>query len=404
MPPWKKTFYAAWIGQVCSITGFFVVMPLLPLYIKELSKQSGGMTDAEIKMWSGIVTAASAFTMAIAQPIWGALADRFGRKPMVLRSMLCGSVVLVMMGYARSATDVMFLRMLQGAVTGTVTATVALVSSATPRRHSGRALGMMSAAVFCGGAVGPLIGGLMAEYVGFYATFAVAACIVLLGAFLVQRFVQEDFTPRARTDESRLASTREIFAAAGFIAALLVLFQMRFANSIFRPVFALFVEELHGQEAGARAWTGCIRGLGGFAAAISAGVVFNRLVESWGHKKVLVVSTLAAGLLTIPVALSSSVWQLLFFHVLFGFAVAATTPCANVIIGRIIHQQHLGKAYGITASVTCLGWGTGPLIGGWMGGVWGTRSPFFLGAAVLILTGLTVALFLRVPAQPAPEQ
>jgi len=364
MSPWRKTFYAAWMGQVCSITGFFFIMPLLPLYI----------------------------------------ADRYGRKPMVLRSMIGGVVVLVLMAHARDVNDLFLCRVLQGCLTGTITASVALVASVTPDRHSERALGMMSAAMFCGAAVGPVMGGFIAERYGFYATFWAAASVVLLGAILVAVFTEEEFTPQPRTDEGRLASLRQIFAASGFLAALFVLFQMRFSNYLQRPVFALFVKDLHGQEAGAKAWTGCIAGFASAAGAVSAGLLFGHMVRRWGHKRLLIYSTLAAGVLSLPVMMVDYVWQFMVLRVLFGFVFAATIPCANVIVRRIIREKHLGKAFGITSSVQCLGSGTGPLVGGFVGAAAGLRAPFLLAGVLLICSAIAVAWLLKVAAGPAPNQ
>jgi len=393
MIPWRRTFYAAWVGQICSVTGFMFVMPLMPLYIEQLTYARTGVLPGAgtIALWSGIVVSAAALTMAIFSPIWGAVADRFGRKPMVLRSMLGGAVVLLLMAYARDVTDLLVLRVLQGCLTGTITANVALVSSITPEERSGYTLGMMQAAVFCGAAIGPVFGGFMAEYLGFRPAFLVAACVLLLGALLVNRFVRENFTPAPSSNEGRLTSLRGIFAAGGFVAALVVLFQIRFANSVIQPVFALFVKELHGRAEGVRAWTGCIAGFASMASAVSAGLLFGWLVNRYGHKRLLVLSTLLSGLVIIPMAFAGQVWHLFLMRVLFGFLIAATAPCANVVVRRVIHGKHLGKAYGITASVTCLGWGTAPLIGGYMGSTMGLRAPFVLTGVLLLLTSLVVA-------------
>ena len=127
------------------------------------------------------------------------------------------------------------------------------------------------------------------------------------------------------------------------------------------------------------------------ASAVSAGLLFGWLVNRYGHKRLLVLSTLLSGLVMIPMALAGQVWQLFLMRVLFGFLIAATTPCANVIVRRVIHERHLGKAYGITASVTCLGWGTAPLIGGYIGSAMGLRAPFVLTGVLLLLTSLVVA-------------
>ncbi|MDP6381430.1 MAG: MFS transporter, partial [Phycisphaerae bacterium] len=169
MSPWRKTFYAAWGAQILSITGFSFIMPFMPYYIHHL-----GITDrADAARWTGIAAAAWGMAMMVFAPIWGILADRYGRKLMVMRSMLGGAVVIALMALARNVGDIVALRMMQGILTGTIGASIALVSSVTPANRSGYAMGMMQAAVFIGAAIGPLLGGVAVDRLGFQ-----AACLI----------------------------------------------------------------------------------------------------------------------------------------------------------------------------------------------------------------------------------
>ena len=125
MAPWKRTIYAAYVAQVFSIMGFSCVLPFLPLYIREL-----GITDeADLARWAGIIGSCAAVSMAIFAPIWGSLADRFGRKLMVLRAMFAGTLVLTAMSLTQTVHQLMICRILQGVFTGTITANTALVAS-----------------------------------------------------------------------------------------------------------------------------------------------------------------------------------------------------------------------------------------------------------------------------------
>jgi MFS transporter, DHA1 family, multidrug resistance protein len=406
MSPWKKTFYAAWIGQVFSITGFSFVIPFMPFYIQGLHP---AMSQAEIARWAGIATAATGVTMAIFAPIWGHFADRWGRKPMVLRSMFCGAGVLLLMAFSRNVTELIVLRLLQGILTGTITANIALVSSVTPANRSGYTLGMMQAAVFFGTSAGPFIGGEVADRFGFQAAFLVAAGLLLLGGFLVSAFASEKFEAPPVPNEGHIKSFVGMFGVVGFIAALIALFQVHFAGSALAPVLPLFIKQLLGSDEGATALTGRIIGLTGLAAALAAGV-FGRFSDAWGHKRVLIISTLLAGLITLPVALATSIPQIYVLRILFGLAAAGIMPSANAIIRRVMQEQHLGKAYGITASISSFGWGLGPLLGGYMAAA-GLRLPFLSTGALLILAAGYVAWKVKpVPrrgelaiAEPEPE-
>lgn len=135
-----------------------MVFPFLPLYIKTLGVAGWGT----VEFWSGMVFSAQAMTMMISAPVWGAVADRYGRKIMLARATLGGAVILVVMGFAQSAEQLALLRALQGLVTGTIPAANALVASTAPKEQTGEALGLLQTGSWIGVAVGaPLSEGLL---------------------------------------------------------------------------------------------------------------------------------------------------------------------------------------------------------------------------------------------------
>jgi DHA1 family multidrug resistance protein-like MFS transporter len=398
MAPWKRTFYAAFVAQVCSITGFFFALPLLPLYLKELDPS---LTRAELSSWSGNALGIAGLVMAVFGPIWGMLADRYGRKPMILRSMFGGVVILTLMGFAQSTTQIFILRMMQGAVTGTVTASVALVSSVAPRERSGYTLGMMQAAVFVGACVGPFIGGEVAELLSIRVAFWCGAGIVFLGGLLVVLFASEEFERPAPEPKRRTPSLIALLGASGFIAALVMLFMVRFANTVFRPTFPLFLKELIGTEEGVKALTGRMNGVTALTAAFAAAVL-GSLGDRRGHKRLLVVSVAFAAVVVLGFALAKNVAQLYVLRGLFGIAAAGIMPSANALVRRVIEQKHLGKAYGLMASVGGLGWGLGAMSGGrlaaWLDNF---RAPFVFTSAILAVSVVFVVFAVREPREDA---
>ena len=385
MAPWRRTFYASWVAQVCSIIGFSAVIPFLPLYVRELGVEG----EAAVARWSGLIHGATGLSMTLFAPIWGILADRYGRKLMVLRSMFAAVIVLALMGYARGPVDLLILRLMQGAFTGTITASVALVASITPPKRTGFTLGMMSAAVFGGFSIGPFLGGAIVDRLGYRPTFLAAASVLLLAGFLVLRFAREDFAPVPHAERKRGNSFAAVLAVTGFMAAVFVMFQVNFANSMLAPVFPLFVEKLRGTSAGVATITGAIIGVGGLAAAVSAGFL-GHFGDRWGHRRLLVAATLVAGLATVPQAFAHNVRQLFILRLLFGFAVGVIMPSVNAIVRYITSHHHLGKAYGLTASAACLGLGLGPMVGGYVAASKGLSTPFVLTGILLILTSVLV--------------
>ncbi|MBN2361528.1 MAG: MFS transporter, partial [Deltaproteobacteria bacterium] len=197
---------------------FSFVFPFIPLYVQAL-----GVPDpTKAAQWSGWIAASTALTMAVAQPIWGNLADRFGRKPMVIRSMIAGSITLGLMGLATHPWHILVLRLLQGMLTGTVTASTALVATVVPKQRLGFALGLLQVAMFGGSSLGPLVGGIVADSFGFRASFGAACLLALAGGLTVITLVREDFTPPPATAARRgvIAGSRVLLALAGFPAII----------------------------------------------------------------------------------------------------------------------------------------------------------------------------------------
>lgn len=396
MRNWKPTFVAVCIAQACSIVGFMSVMPFLPLFIREL-----GVTDpAAVARWAGVVTGAPAVTMGLFSPVWGVLADKYGRKPMVLRATFGGTVVLVLMSLCGSVGQLVVYRLLQGALTGTMTANVALVASVAPRERAGFALGTIQAMAFFGSAVGPFFGGLFADYFGYRNAFLLAAVLVSVGGAVVALGAHEHFVPTPTCTDTARTSFAEVLGGTGFVAAAAALFVTRFANTLAAPIFPLFVEQVQGSAHKINTVTGTILAAGGFAAALSSGVL-GRLSDRWGHRRILVVCSVFTGIVAGLNAWAQTVIQLLVLRLLFGIGSSGVIPSANAMIRSSSRDRDLGKAYGVSTAATCIGWGLGPLTGGVLGAGYGLRAPFALMGVSLIAAAALVAFLTRRDPHPS---
>ena len=397
VPPWKKTFYTAYVAQICAMIGFSFVMPFLPFYIRDLGVES----IQEATRWAGIAFAATPIAMVVSAPIWGALADRYGRKMMVIRAMLGGAVVLSLMGLVRNVEQLVWCRALQGVLTGTVVASVALVASVTPAGRSGYTLGMMQSAVSIGATIGPLFGGIVADHFGYRATFFVGAAMLLCGGLLVSFGVSEHFTPPDARDRKARGNYAQVFASAGIFMAILVLMSIRFANAAVSPVFSLFVDRLRGTRPGLNMGTGLVFSIAGFAMAIAA-AGFGHLVDMWGYKKLLVPFSLLAGIFACAQALAQNFTHILVLRALFGVAVGGMMTVVNVLVRDITHDKNIGKAYGVTTGISAIGWAVGYLSGGYIGAYWGLRAPFVVTGTCLVLVALLAAWRLNSPKRTPP--
>ncbi len=393
LPRWKTTFVASWLAQVCSIIGFSMVVPFLPFYVREL----GVHDERSVLLWSGWGLAGSAgLTMALLAPFWGVMADRYGRKLMVMRSMFGGMVVLTLMALVQNIWQLFALRILQGALTGTVSASVALVSSVVPERRAGFALGLMQTALMVGNSLGPWIGGHCAEHFGYRVPFLFAGVFLLAGGLLTVFGVHEGFDPEEARQAEQFGSLRGVIMQAGFPSLIGLLFMVQFVSAFTGPILPLYIEKLShlptGQAAGI---TGNIFGVAGLAAAVSAAII-GRLSDTWGHGRVLTGCMVLTGLALFPHALAQNTDQLLGLRILVALASAGITPSANAIIRALIPRSACGKAFGIVQSFTCLGWGIGPAVGSSLAAGMGMRLPFVVvGAAFLLTSALAAAVLPR---------
>lgn len=390
MSSWKRTFYSAFLAQTCSITGFSLAMPFMAFYIRQL----GVGEEAAVARWAGYVNGAAGLTMALFAPLWGHVADRVGRRLMVMRAMYGGVVVLLLMAVAQNVYQLLAFRLLQGTLTGTIPALVALVASEAPRERVGYALGIMQAAVFVGFSVGPLLGGLLADVVGYRVMFALSSLLLLAGGLLVQRNVREKFVARPGADRGKRDGFRAVVATQGFVAAVLVLMSLRYANSITAPTFGLLVEQVHGQGRLTNSVVGLLNAVGGVAAAVGAFLLGN-LGDKLGHRRMLIRSCIFGGGVSLGYIFAASVWQLGGLRVLFGLGAAGILPSANAIIRHSTEDHNMGRAYGVTTSASSLGWMLGSLSGGEVAAAFGLRAPFVLMALGLGLGAALVARFVR---------
>jgi DHA1 family multidrug resistance protein-like MFS transporter len=184
--------------------------------------------------------------MALISPVWGAISDRHGRKLMVERAMFGGVLVMVLMGLARTPLQLVLLRMLQGLLTGTVTAATTLVASIAPRERTGYALGVLQMGIYVGASLGPLTGGLIADTLGFQFAFWTTGGLLLVGGLLVALLVKENFVPPPPTERRRgwTKSLGRLLSSRPILSAFSVRLVMRLGSQMLGPILPLFVQSL----------------------------------------------------------------------------------------------------------------------------------------------------------------
>ncbi len=399
---WRRNLYALWAAQTLAIMAFSLRVPFLPLYLEEL----GTVSDDAQALWSGAINAGGALVMALSAPFWGAISDRYGRKPMVLRAMLAAMVTIGLMGLATAPWHLLALRFVEGAFTGTVTASTALVAAGTPRERAGYALGMIQTAVFSGASLGPLFGGVLADQIGYRPTFAVASAMMAAAAVVVLFFVRERFVPAPRPAGARrgVRATFDVLAGRVLLTVVLAMLVIRMAASATQPILPLYVERLPKVGwASDATLAGLILGVAGLTSALSS-VALGRLGDRRGHRQVLLWSAAGAGLLYLPMAVVGQAWHLLALQALFGIAAGGLIPSANAMAAGATTPERRGVVFGLLAGSASLGGFIGPIAGSGLAATVGYGAAFAAAGVALLLLAAAIALLMNPagPPRPAP--
>ncbi len=389
---WRRTLAIIFVAQLFSATGFSIIFPFLPLYVQDL----GSTTGLSVELLSGLVFSAQAFTMMLASPLWGALADRHGRKLMVERATFGGAVLLLLMALAQSAEQLVLLRAVQGMITGTVSAANALVAAEAPRERTGFAMGLIQVALWSGISVGPLIGGAMADAFGFRVPFVVTAVLLAGAGLLVWRGVQERFAPSPRIIDQQLsfvAEWRHVISMRGIPLTYAVRFLSGLGRNMITPIAPLFIASLLPATAPVSSYTGLVVGVQSFAATASA-VYLGRLGDRIGHRPVLVGSALAAGLFYLPQSLVTEAWQLLALQALTGVASGGIVAAPSALLARFTEPGEEGAVYGLDNSVVAGARAVAPLAGSAVAVGLNMRGTFALSGVIYLAAALLSFLWL----------
>jgi len=410
-PNWKRNLAFIWLSQFLSIMCFSFGLPFAPFFFQDL-----GVSDPqELSMWVALFSASTPLTIAIFSPIWGALSDRMGRRIMLLRAYLGAAVVLSLMGCVTAPIWLIALRLLQGVLTGTVTASQTLVSAHTPTRHSGMALGALNSAVFSGALVGAFAGGLTAEHFGYRMAFYLSGLIMLASAALVLFGVKEEGFKRAKEDSggklltSMLAGFKPGLAQISLVLPILILMTaVMFVKQFDASFLPLLVQELNGGLSGAALKTGMLMAFCGMAGVLS-GFILGWLADRVSPAKIGLWSAVAAGLLIIPQAFVWSLGPL--FGLRFGmvFAAGGLEPILQIWLSKMVPERSRGLLFGWAGTARSIGWFLAPLAGGAVVGFFGIRTLYIVsGLLYLMLIPLILwtvrKLDGQTPSDDAPDE
>jgi DHA1 family multidrug resistance protein-like MFS transporter len=388
MTGWKRNLVILGIGQFLVLGAMSMIMPFLPLYIQEL-----GVTDEEsVLMWAGIIFGANFLSLSIFSPIWGRLADRYGRKMMVLRSGFGMAIVIILMGFATDVWHLLGLRLLNGIIAGFIPAGIALMASNTPKERVGYALGVLHSCAISGAIMGPFFGGLLAEWVGFSIIFFITGTVVFIASFVVLFMVKEEFVPNPKMQTKSLWTDFQSVAQHKPILTLFtVSFMIQFAALSALPLLPIFVQSLLGSGQMVAFFAGVVTATTGVANMLSSPIL-GKKGDRIGSDRILFYSMIGAALFFLPHAFVTEVWQLIVLRFLLGLCLGGMLPSVQALVRHYTPNGLESRAYGFNTSAVALGNMCGPIFGGFMAGVIGIRGVFIVMFFMLLANAVWVRL------------
>lgn len=385
MPIWKRNLIVCWFGMFVSGVGMSMLAPVLPLYIQHL-----GVTDTgKIAQISGLAFGITFIISAIFSPIWGLTADKFGRKPMLLRASLGMAIVIGCMGFATNVYTLVGLRLLQGVITGYATACTTLIATQTDKEHTGYALGLLSTASIAGSLLGPSIGGFIEEGFGLRNVFFITGGLLLIAFITTLLFVKESFT----RENKKLLNLKEVWKVLPekslTITMFITFFVLTVALYSVEPVLTVYITHLSHNSNHVALIAGLTFSASGLANIVAAPRL-GKLSDRIGVHKVMLVSLLAAGIIFIPQAFVSNPWELMGLRFMLGLTAAGLTPSVNVLIKKITPAHLTGRVFGFTMSAGYLGVFCGAILGGQVAAWFGVQYVFLITGLLLLLNAAWV--------------
>ena len=399
---WKWNLFLMWSSQLLILGGFAAVMPFIPLFMKnEL-----GLTDEHILgVWVSTFNFFGSCAYAIFCPIWGALSDRFGVKPMLLRGTFGTALIFPLMGYVHQAWLLVLLRFLSAACAGTTAASQTLLVKNTPENKQGFALGVLSTAIWGGTMLGNVVGGLAVHYYGYKFAFTACGIMYFLAGFIVL-LAHEDFKPVVKAPSQGHSGNHRHFTGfrglPQFTTAVWMLLGTMFFTGFVRyfeiPYLAMLVEKIVGENEAAY-WTGIICG------AVAVGALLSGMLTGYLSDRVeplyILVPSMGISVATMLIqAATTNLWVFGISRTLMYLAAGGTVSVIQKLLSAATPKRKRGKVFGFCTTANGVGIMLSTVAAGGVIYVTGVRGVFYTAAfLLLLLIPCHIAVFRRIMRQ-----
>ena len=392
METWKRTVYISLVCVFCIAFGVSQLAPILPLYFHNLGVQ----TPEAMSLWSGLATGATYIIVCLAAPFWGRVADKKGRKITLIRSSFGMALCNVLIAFQTTPEGVVLIRLIQGLVSGFYSASITLIASEAPIERTGWALGLLASANLAGSLIGPLLGGYIADTAGIRNDFIIVGIIMGLAGVLATIFIHENYVPKPNPEKLSIRKLKEQIPEFNSIVALCVAsFIYAICIMSLQPVISVYIKGIVPSNTENLAFiAGAVFSAMGIAQLMSSSPL-GKLVDKIGPRKVLVVSLIYVGILNIPQAYVSDVYQLAIIRFLQGFGLGGMLPALNTYLSSKTPREFTGQVFSYNQSCLFFGYFLGSVGGASLMAWLGFTTLFWVSGGLFILSALWIALKLK---------
>lgn len=392
METWKRTVYISLVCVFCTAFGVSQLAPILPLYFHDLGVQ----TPESMSLWSGLATGATYIIVCLAAPFWGRVADKKGRKITLIRSSFGMALCNVLIAFQTTPEGVVLIRLVQGLVSGFYSASITLIASESPIERTGWALGLLASANLAGSLIGPLLGGYIADTVGIRNDFIIVGTLMGLAGVLATIFIHENYVPQPNPEKLSILKLKEQIPEFNSIIALCVAsFIYAICIMSLQPVISVYIKGIVPSDTENLAFiAGAVFSAMGIAQLMSSSPL-GKLVDKIGPRKVLVVSLIYVGILNIPQAYVSDVYQLAIIRFLQGFGLGGMLPALNTYLSSKTPREFTGQVFSYNQSCLFFGYFLGSVGGASLMAWLGFTTLFWVSGGLFIISALWIGFKLK---------
>ncbi|MGQ7369500.1 multidrug efflux MFS transporter [Streptococcus suis] len=375
---WKQNLKVAWLGNFLTGTSFTLVMPFISVFVEEL-----GVGPGQVEYYAGLAVSVNALAAALMAPVWGSLADRYGRKPMMVRAAFAMIFTMGGMAFVPNVFWLLALRVLNGVFTGYIPNATALIASQVPKDKTGYALGTLSTGAVAGNLIGPTLGGILAEMFGVHMVFLLVGLLYAIVVLLTVFYIREDFVPIKKGEEM---SVNEVFEQVKDRQMLVGLFVTSMiiiaAAQAVVPILTLYVRHL-GQTDNLLFVAGFIISLPGMASLVTSGYL-GKIGDRIGNHRLLLIALTYSLLINVFCVFAENPFQLGLLRFMYGFGTGALLPSVNSLLTKLTPKEGISRIFSYNQLFNNLGSVVGPMMGSAVAAHMGYDWVFYLSSGLVL--------------------